>query len=146
MYVTHVQIQNKSNNFSIKNPTWEQVKDTILSLNGDNLNTVFIEKEYDDGEKKGDIKDYMTIAGGGTNRLYICTIFSHENFPDEISLYDPSQSWDETARIVHIFPGDYPMKLCLNLDSILVAAETYSRFGLRDKSLNWGYSPILKPL
>ena len=130
------------NEFDIEKPTWEQVRNAILALDGSNPNTIIIAKEYEEKERKGDTKDFMAIAGGGKNELYVCEICYNEGEWVELWLYDPSKSWDEEIEITRIFDETYR---CHNLDTILVAAETYSRFGLRDTSFHWGDSPLREP-
>jgi hypothetical protein len=144
MYITNLNAQDNTNKIYIKNPTWNQIRDTILALDGWDLNTILLEKNYEEKEQENEIKEFMSIAGGGKNKLYLCNVFSYEGKHDEIVLYEPSKSWDETFEIMHIFPGNYPAIRCLNLDSILQAAKTYSCFGKRDKSLHWGYLSLEK--
>lgn len=139
MYVTSLYAKSDFNVIDIMNPTWKQIENTILALDGWQLNTMTIGKEYEEEERKDETRDFMTIAGGGENKLYLCHIYSYESQYSEIMLYDPFKSWDEKIEIVNTFPEIYSAIRCVNLDSILVAAETYSRFGRRDKSLHWGY-------
>ncbi len=93
----------------------------------------------------------MTIAGGGLNRLYICEIYSYEGeYCDysyegeggELMLFDPLKFYEEEIEIMNVFLEFYPAAICLKLDKILVAAETYARLGKIDKSLHWGYTHL----
>lgn len=137
MYATILSTEDNNTSIVIKNPNWVQIKNIILALNGLNRNIVTIGKTYEEREYDDDIKEFMSIAGGGDNQFYICTIYSYED--RELVLYDPSKSWEEDIEIVRVFPTIVPACQCFNLDPILTAAETYSRFGQREKSLHWGY-------
>ena len=64
--------------FIIDNPTREQIKGNILALSGWDMHLVTFGKTYEEGKGKDDIKEFIAIAGGGLNRLYICEIYSYE--------------------------------------------------------------------
>lgn len=151
MYITNVSAEGATSETYIDNPTWGQVKSNILALNGWDLYLVTFEKTYEEGKRKGDTKEFMAIAGGGLNQLYICQIYSYEGeYRDyeyegehsELILFDPSKSYEEKIEIMNVFLEFYPTARCLKLDIILVAAETYARFGKIDKSLHWGYTHL----
>lgn len=137
MYVTSLFIENNTTQIVIKNPTWEQIKNAILALNGLNRNTVMMEKAYEEKGQEDNIKEFMSISGGGENQLYVCTIYSDKD--DELVLYEPAKLLKDKTEIVRIFSIFFPSAQCFNLDTILVAAEAYSCFGQKDKSLHWGY-------
>jgi hypothetical protein len=148
MYITHLCEGSDSRPSLIKHPTWEQIKNAIFSLNGHTRSTVLLEKEYDEEGQKNDIKEFMSIAGGGKNQLYVCDFYSYEgeygnrNYEGEhgeLVLFDPSKPWNLEIEIMREFPTNFPVAQCLKIEPILVAAETYSRFGRRDESLHWAY-------
>ena len=99
MYIKSLSIEDNTTEIIIENPTWKQVKDAIVSLNGLNINTVMLEKNYD--------CEFMSISGGGNNKLYICTFHSELEGDGEIHLYNPSKNWHKTIEITRIFPGLY---------------------------------------
>lgn len=142
MYVTNLFAEGNGKEINIEHPTWNQIKNTILALDGWELSLITLGKEYEDREREGDTKEFMSIAGGGENKLYVCTIYYYEGEYEEVVLCDLSKSWEETVEIVRVFPMFFPPAQCFNIDKVLVAAETYSRFGFRDKSLHWAYRSL----
>ncbi|MEM7590081.1 MAG: hypothetical protein AAF383_00920 [Cyanobacteria bacterium P01_A01_bin.83] len=140
MYIKSLCIEDDNRQIVTSNPSWEQVKNAILSLNGRNRNTVMLEKNNEEQELENDINEFMSISGGGENKLYICTFHSDVEGNGEIEMYDPDKPFTlkDTIEIARVFPGFYPLAQCFNIDKILVAAEIYSRYGKRDKSFHWG--------
>lgn len=145
MYVTSLYAEGEGSYIEKNNPSWEQIRSVIHALNGYHLSGLSIGKEYEEEKRKYDTKEFMYIAGGGENRSYICNFYSYEDGygeedDSELILYDPSKSWKgEEIAIVDVFLNFHPPARCLNIDTVLVAAETYSRFGKLDKSLHWGH-------
>ncbi|MBP0030238.1 hypothetical protein [Roseofilum sp. Guam] len=144
MYVTDLSGGHENHSTFMKHPTWEDIKNAILDLDGLGYNLVIFGKEYDRPDRRGDIEEFMAIAGGGKNNFYICKYYSYEEGED-IFLYDPSKSLTEEIEIVDVFPGLFPLAVCFNIDPILRAAQTYALFGHRDTSLDWGYFSINQP-
>jgi len=144
MYITDLSAGDQNHPTLIKHPTWEQIRNAILDLDGCACNLVTIGKEYDKPERKGDTEEFMAIAGGGDNNFYVCKYYSYENEYDELFLYDTSKSLTEEIEIVDVFPDVFPLAVCFNIDPILRAAKTYSFLGHRDKSFHWGYCSFNK--
>lgn len=135
MYTTKLLAGEDANPHDIKNPNWEQIKSSILALNGCEYRTIMIAKEYEEEGQESGIKESMEIAGGGANGLYVC-IFCSEDDDYEWYLYDPSKS-EEEIEIARTDPTMLPLATCFDLNTILVVAETYARYGERDKSFHW---------
>jgi hypothetical protein len=152
MYITNL-CAGKDNDITvIENPTWKQVRKAIFTLNGYDCTTVTLGKDYEDGRPKGDIKEFMSIAGGGKNGLYVCDFYSYEgeyrndNYEGEhgeLTLLDLSKSCKKETEIIRVFPTSFILAACLDIEPILVAAKTYSYFGRLDRSLQWGYFRVL---
>ncbi|PPT09720.1 hypothetical protein CKA32_005397 [Geitlerinema sp. FC II] len=138
MYVTSLLAgrDGSMNRNQIRNPTWTEIKSTIFALDGRDHRTIMMLKEYEEEEQKDDVKELMEIAGGGRNGLYIC-LFCSEEDDYEWYLHDPSKSDEETIEIARTDPTMCSPSMCFDRDTILVVAETYARYGERDKSFHW---------
>ena len=154
MYVTSLSAGNDSSPTDIDHPIWEEIKRAILALDGRIRSSIFLGKEYEDKERQGEIKEFMSIAGGGENGLYICEVYYYEGDygncdykgnDGNLVLFDPDKSWEEEIEIVREFPTNFSATQCFKIEPILVAAETYARFGCRDESLHWGYVNLDDP-
>jgi hypothetical protein len=116
----------------IDNPTWENIRDAILELNGESKSTVVLRRGYDD-----EYEELMGVGGGGDQGLYICFMGSQKPDEPEWRLHDPSRVSEEPVEIVAGELTWYPRSSCVSLNEVLKAAETYSVFGERDKTLAW---------
>jgi hypothetical protein len=112
----------------IENPTWNEIQKAILGLNGNTRSTVTIARDREDG--------YMGI-GGGENGLYICFICSYLTGEEDWELCDPSKSTEQTVEMMTGQMTKKSLRSCIDLNSVLKAAETYANFGKRDRSLCW---------
>lgn len=116
----------------IEDPTWDNIRDAILELNGGNRSNLVLRKGYDD-----EYEELMGIGGGGDNGLYVCFIGSQKPGEPEWKLFDPSKISEEPIEIMAGQPTWYARSSCIGLDEVLKAAETYSKFGKRDETLSW---------
>jgi hypothetical protein len=135
MHITYLLAGENRNRNRVNYPTWRQIKSAILALDGHNYRTIMMVKEYKEEGHEDDVKEFMEIAGGGANGLYVC-IFCSEEDDYEWNLYDPSKS-EEEIEIARTDPTMLPLAACFDLNTILVVAETYARYGERDKSFHW---------
>ncbi|MGF1485817.1 MAG: hypothetical protein ACFBSE_01750 [Prochloraceae cyanobacterium] len=103
-----------------KNPTWEDIRDEIIQLKGDNWSSVYLRKEEND-----EFLEFMGIRRFKDN-LYECIIYTQDSNELEWELYDPSK-----------LSAESDLTRCVALNQVLKAAETYAKFGKRDPLLNW---------
>ena len=113
----------------VENPTWDEIREVILGLNGDTRSTITIARDPEEG--------YMGIGGGAEDGLYICFICSYLPDEDDWTLCDPSKSADQYVKIMAGQLAGYALRSCVDLNSVLKAAEIYGKFGSTDQSLCW---------
>ncbi|MGP1384026.1 MAG: hypothetical protein ACTS2F_10740 [Thainema sp.] len=137
MFINQLAIEGNNVELSkeVMAPTWEQVKDFILSLDAYNYSVVYLNKGRLEHNGAIDIEEFMSISGGGKNRLYTCEIYSHND--GQKVLIDRTKSDTKLVEIIRIFPTDVEENRCLKLGDILTAAETYARFGKANETLSW---------
>ena len=132
MKITHVYSDNGMGSESIINPTFDEIKEMVLNLNGKNKTFITI------GSNSGKESDYfyMTI-GGGNNGLYIAFI-SYKNNNEIHTLIDKTKSKTKSIEIVvdgEIAP--HPECYCVNQETILRAIKTFYNEQKPDETLDW---------
>ena len=154
VYVTSLVSEVNSEQIYIEYPKWPEIKKAIFALDGWDINAIILGKEYEYKEGQGDTKEFMSIAGGGENGLYVCDVYyyegdygncDYEGDNGELVLFDTDKSYEDQIEIVRVFPTNFSAAQCLKIEPVLVAAETYDRFGRRDESLHWGYVNLDDP-
>src|SRR5450755_298530 len=96
-------------------PTWEQVKDAILNLDGRTRTTVMLRNQS--------INDhYMGISGQWGGRCMVN--FTADNY-DFFSLVDPARLARKVTLFVGGQDGDYEERKCVPIEWALEAAEHY---------------------
>lgn len=109
------------------NPTWDQVKQAILALDGKQRTTVGItDKEGSD--------HYLLIAGQWDGRFVVNATPDNMDF---FSLVDPSRSTDKVTLYVGGQDGEYEERKCVPLAWTLQAAEHFFETGELKSTMNW---------
>ena len=120
--------QNRAIPSSIAIPSWQEVRDVILSLNAGRRSDMSIESA--DGS-------LMTI-GGGAGRFIVGT----QNGPDSqavvaATLMDSARGGDEEEVIIGGGATFMPALYIVDEDKVLRAAERFYQDGSLDPSLEW---------
>ena len=118
-------VGHKNESRFIENPTWQQIEAAICELDGktQTLVTLGVDEET-----------YMSI-GGSTNGRYIVNVtFNNMTF---YNLADRTQSEQTEELVVGGQLGNYPAKLCVDLPTTLLVAQTFARSGELDNSMTW---------
>lgn len=109
------------------NPTWDQVKQAILALDGRQRTMVGItDKEGSD--------HYMLVAGQWEGRFVVNATSNNADF---FSLVDPSRSTDRVALYVGGQDGEYEERKCVPLAWTLEAAQHFFEVGELKSTMNW---------
>ena len=100
----------------VENPTWEDVKQMILSLDGWNRTLVTF-GNYDEG--------YYMAVGGGDNRKFIAYV----SYDEEERLYNlTNQNGDKNEFVELVIGGQrgrFPADTCVSQDMVLSAAKVF---------------------
>jgi hypothetical protein len=111
---------------SRKNPTWEQIEEALLELNGRDKTLLIL--------GAGDPVPHMGIGGG--DGKYICYVTQNNLSFD--NLENPAA---REGQFVPLIAGgqksDYRAALCVNLETVLRAARTYAETGELAIGLQW---------
>jgi hypothetical protein len=113
--------------------SWKEIEAAIKELDGHRKTLVTLEA---DGET------HMAV-GGGTGEYVVYLTFDNETFH---YLVDPSKSGVDKNLIVGGQEGVYPAKLCVDVDSALEAAKTFSELGAMEKSVIWEQDGVFEPV
>jgi hypothetical protein len=109
-------------------PTWEQIQDAILELDGKNRNEV--EVRLDD---VGSL-----IIGGGDNKRYIVVYIpeddSERSYP--VTLVDETLTGSDVTLTVQT-PATYPARMAVALPLVLQVTEHFYRTGLLPENAFW---------
>ena len=100
----------------VENPTWEDVKQMILSLDGWNRTLVTF-GNYDEG--------YYMAVGGGDNRKFIAYV----SYDEEERVYNlTNQNGDKNEFVKLVVGGQrgrFPADTCVSQDMVLSAAKVF---------------------
>ena len=109
------------------NPTWQQIKDALLEMDG--MNSKEVELKLEDGGS-------MLINGGNQGR-YLVVYFPAED-PDTLSvnLTDLSLTGPDVELTVQT-PAKYPARIAVQLPLVLQAVEQFYRSGELPKDFYW---------
>jgi hypothetical protein len=111
----------------ISNPTWQQIYDALLEMDGTHSNEIGLELE-DVGS--------MLIDGGDQGR-YLVVYFPAED-PDTLSvtLTDLALTGPDVQLTVQT-PAEYPARVAVRLPLVLQAVEQFYRSGELPKDVYW---------
>ncbi len=117
--------QGNQNKISVQPATeWQQIEAAINQLDGDRRTLVTLEAE---GET------HMAI-GGGKSKYLVYLTFDNEQFHYVV---EPSNLDVDESLVVGGQEGIYPAKLCVDKDTAMKAAKTFSESGAMEKSVMW---------
>ncbi len=109
------------------NPTWDQVRQAILALDGKQRTIVSI------GDKLGS-GHYLLVAGQWAGRLLVNATRDNTDF---FSLVDPSRTSDNVTLYVGGQDGEFEERKCVPLAWALEAAEHFFETGDLKSTMNW---------
>ena len=111
----------------VLNPTWQQIKDALLEMDG--MNSKEVELKLEDVGS-------MLINGGNQSR-YLVVYFPAED-PDTLSvnLTDLSLTGPDVELTVQT-PAKYPARIAVRLPLVLQAVEHFYRSGELPKDVYW---------
>ncbi len=109
----------------IESPTWSQIEQAIRELDGKSktLVTLGVDDEC-----------YMSIGGGESGKYIVNVTFDNVSF---YNLVDPSKPDAIEKLVVGGQEGNYSAKICVNLETTLLAAQTFTLSGKLQISLSW---------
>ena len=122
------------------NPSWEDVLKTISKMEGDLCSSISLNKGFDNEGNEDMFDEYMGICGG-ENNIYIGFISTQNPDEQEWVLCSSQVRSDEFIEVMCGQPGSFPKDRCVGLEDILLAAETYFKFGKRSEKVLWRSIP-----
>jgi hypothetical protein len=108
-----------------ENPTWSQIEQAIRELDGKSKTLVTL---------GADDECYMSIGGGEFGKYIVNVTFDNVSFHN---LVNPSKLDAIDKLIVGGQEGNYSAKMCVNLETALLAAKTFTASGNLEISLFW---------
>lgn len=104
--------------------TWAKIKSAIEELDAKQKTLMTIEA---DGET------HMAV-GGGLGKYVVYATFDNVSF---YNLVDPSKSHDLETLVVGGQTGVYPARMCVDQQTALKAAKTFTESGKLEQSVTW---------
>ncbi|MEG4323233.1 MULTISPECIES: Imm1 family immunity protein [unclassified Microcoleus] len=109
----------------IESPTWNQIEKALRDLNGKTKTLVTL---------GADDESYMSIGGGESGKYIVNITFDNVSF---YNLVEPSKPDAIEKLVVGGQEGNYSAKMCVNLETALLAAQTFTASGELQRSLSW---------
>ena len=109
----------------IESPTWNQIEQAIRELDGKSKTLVTL---------GADDECYLSIGGGESGKYIVNVTFDNVRFQN---LVDPSKPDAIDKLFVGGQEGNYSAKMCVNLETALLAAKTFTASGKLETSLFW---------
>ncbi|NEQ36787.1 MAG: hypothetical protein F6K40_11060 [Okeania sp. SIO3I5] len=109
----------------IENPTWQQIESAIGELNGTSKTLVTL---------GADEEIYMSVGGGAGGQYIVNVTFDNLTF---YNLVDLSQLEEVQQLVVGGQLGNYQAKICVDLQTALLAAKTFALAGELEESVSW---------
>ncbi len=129
MFVSNLSIENWNSNRDegefIENPTWNQIEAAIHDLNGKSKTLVIL---------GADNETYMAIGGGESEKYIVNVTFDNISFTNLVDLSKPKEI---EKLVVGGQEGNYPAKLCVDLQKVLLAAKKFAELGQLEQSVSW---------
>ncbi len=122
---------NKNEDNLIKNPNWTEIKTAITELDGHSKTLVTI--AIDD-------EQYLTIGGGKLGKYVVSVTFDNMTF---YHLINPQKYTQVQKLIIGGQLGNYPDKICIDLNTAILATKTFAETGEMDRSLVWEIDILL---
>lgn len=132
MFISFISVDNWNENIDIGEEieefSWETIENAIKALNGDTKTQVSLNAE----------EEIHMCIGGGNNGLYnVYATFDNMRF---YNLKDSDKSDTEMVELVTGGQlGEFPANICVTLDKVLKAANTFAEHGKIDETLEWDY-------
>lgn len=129
MFILNLSMENWNGNINqeilLENPDWEKIETAIRELNGitKTLVTLAIDEDV-----------YMSIGGGELSQYIVNVTFDNENF---YNLVKPTITEQIQKLIIGGQEGKYPAKMLVDLETVLLAAQTFADLGELERSLCW---------
>jgi hypothetical protein len=116
------------NDPGIPNPTWNQICEALIRMDGDMLTDVSLTS----------IGNGCLLAGGGNGGRYIVVYFPQgTDEGDTLTLADLSLEGSEVELVAGGQLGEYPAKYCVDLPLVLRAFEHFFKTGELPSDLTW---------
>ncbi|MEG4814396.1 hypothetical protein [Microcoleus sp. K5-D4] len=109
----------------IQSPNWSPIEQGIRDLNVTTKNLVTL---------GADDECYMSIGGGESGKYIVNVTFDNVRFPN---LVYPSKLDAIEKLVVGGQEGNYSARMCVNLETRLLADKTFTASGKLDISLSW---------
>ncbi len=112
----------------IPGPSWDQIRDAILEMDGVHVNEVEITQE-----EVGSL-----VIGGGNNDHYLVVYLPIDRFEENYSmtLADPSHIGPDVTIIVQT-PSEYPARMAVPLPLVLQVVEHFYRTKTLTENRYW---------
>lgn len=124
-------VGNKDEGCLIENPSWIEIEQAIRELNGKSQTLVTL---------GADDETYMTIGGGEAGKYIVNVTFDNISFTNLVDLSKPEKL---EKLVVGGQEGNYPAKICVNLQTVLLAAKTFAELGKLEPSVIWEEDKVL---
>ena len=109
----------------IESPTWSQIEQAIREL--DRKSKTLVTLGADD-------ECYMSIGGGESGKYIVNVTFDNVRFHN---LVEPSKPDAIEKLVVGGQEGNYSARMCVSLETALLAAQTFTASGELQISLSW---------
>lgn len=109
----------------IESPTWSQIEQAIRELDGKSKTLVTL---------GADDECYMSIGGGESGKYIVNVTFDNVRFHN---LVEPSKPDAIEKLVVGRQEGNYSARMCVSLETALLAAQTFTASGELQISLSW---------
>jgi hypothetical protein len=112
----------------IRDPTWPQIQDALLELDGDHLNEVTVTLE-DMGS---------LIIGGGNGQRYIVVYIPEDDLEEaySVTVVDESLTGPDVTLTVQT-AAEYPARMAVSLPLVLQAVEQFYRTSRLPENVYW---------
>ena len=118
-------VGNRDEGDFIENPTWQQIESAIVELNGTTQTLVTL---------GADEEVYMSIGGGARGKYIANITFDNLTFHN---LVNRSQVEEVQQLVVGGQLVNYQAKICVDLQTALLAAKTFALAGELEESVSW---------
>ena len=129
MFVLELSVEkwvgNRDDGDFIENPTWQQIESAIGELNGTTQTLVTL---------GADEEVYMSIGGGARGKYIANITFDNLTFHN---LVNRSQVEEVQQLVVGGQLVNYQAKICVDLQTALLAAKTFALAGELEESVSW---------
>lgn len=126
-------VGNRDEGDFIENPTWQQIESAIGELNGTTQTLVTL---------GADEEIYMSVGGGAGGQYIVNVTFDNLTFynlvvRDSGTEFYRSQPEEVQQLLVGGQLGNYQAKICVDLQTALLAAKTFALAGELEESVSW---------